>query len=60
VLAILAIAVLDSASGTDDPSSREDVDSPSVFIDIPDSTEVLVRGASFEIGGGFGGSVTSI
>ncbi|MGI9646012.1 MAG: hypothetical protein ACR2O6_11955 [Ilumatobacteraceae bacterium] len=58
---ISAAALALAACPDDDGGSSEDVVAePSVFIDVPDSSEVIVREPSFEIGGGLGGSVTTI
>ena len=55
----LALAACPDDDG-DSPPPVDDALPAAVFIDEPSNDEVIVRQASFEIGGGFGGSVTEI
>ncbi len=60
LLAVLALAVLDSASGDSADTTGTRSIAPSVNIDDPDVQPVHVRGPSFDIGGTFSGQVNSI
>ena len=59
LLAILALAVLDSASGDSADTNGTGPVPPSIFIIAPEDRSIT-RTSSFEITGGLGGSVNSI